>query len=235
MKFKIKYLILVIALLLIITGCNKVNNSNDSITGESVINDIKNEDEPEKVIDSDENNQIVDNKEKEVDIDDYDLDRNEYLFRLDEPINIDGKIISLKEINNDNIVVEVDGEEVSFSINTIRIIKGVNINLRIEKIINKEYVILEVKKSETVGEKYRFVFSPINKIDFDGRIINVEIRGSDRAIVTVDGEKATFVLDNSKELNDLKIEIYDLENEDGIEYDYVYMLVSRAEPINDNN
>ena len=233
MKFKIKYLILVLALLLIITGCNKVNNSNDSITGGSVINDIEKENEPEKAIDTDENNQIVDNKE--VDVDDYDLDRNEYLFKLDEPINIDGKIISLKEINNDNIVVEVDGEEVSFSINTIRIIKGVNINLRIEKIINEEYVILEVKKSETVGEKYRFVFSPINKIDFDGRIINVEIRGSDRAIVTVDGEKATFVLDNSKELNDLKIEIYDLENEDGIEYDYVYMLVSRAEPINDNN
>src|SRR3989344_110759 len=233
MKFKIKYLILVISLLLIITGCNKVNNSNDSITGGSVINDIEKENEPEKAIDTDENNQIVDNKE--VDVDDYDLDRNEYLFKLDEPINIDGKIISLKEINNDNIVVEVDGEEVSFSINTIRIIKGVNINLRIEKIINEEYVILEVKKSETVGEKYRFVFSPINKIDFDGRIINVEIRGSDRAIVTVDGEKATFVLDNSKELNDLKIEIYDLENEDGIEYDYVYMLVSRAEPINDNN
>src|SRR3989338_3096921 len=38
MKFKIKYLILVLALLLIITGCNKVNNSNDSITGGSVIN-----------------------------------------------------------------------------------------------------------------------------------------------------------------------------------------------------
>jgi len=75
----------------------------------------------------------------------------------------------------------------------------------------------------------------MNKIDFDGRIISVEIRGSDRAIVDVDGEKATFELDNSKELNDLKIEIYDLENEDGIEYDYVYMLVSRAEPIEDNN
>src|SRR3989338_5341680 len=126
MKFKIKYLILVLALLLIITGCNKVNNSNDSITGGSVINDIEKENEPEKAIDTDENNQIVDNKE--VDVDDYDLDRNEYLFKLDEPINIDGKIISLKEINNDNIVVEVDGEEVSFSINTIRIIGSSNLN-----------------------------------------------------------------------------------------------------------
>ncbi|MBS3149508.1 hypothetical protein J4455_02325 [Candidatus Woesearchaeota archaeon] len=229
MKFQIKYLGIVLVLLLVISGCNKISNENDSVTGGSVIDTNKDDDKVEEKPVNEEDNTIQD--ERII----VNLNKFEYLLENGEGRNIDGRIIFAKEINDNNVVLEIDGENIRLPLHELRTIRGVDVDLRIIKIIDENNFVLEFKKSQTVGKKYRYVFNVKDKINFDGKIITVDLRGTDRAVLDVNGKKATFVLDNSKELNDLEIEVYDIVNEDGIDYDYVYMLVKDAEPIDDRN
>lgn len=228
MKIKIKYLGLII-ILLVITGCNNTNKDNDSITGGSVIdtNNEKNNIDNEEAKNNEENNledRIV-----------VDLRKDEYLLKNEESRNINGRIVYVKEINDNSVVLEIDGEELRLPLNQLRTIKGIDVDLRIIEIIDEDNFILEFKKSQIVGKKYRYILNVKDKVNFDGRIISVELRGNDKAVLDVDGKKGTFTLDNSKDLNGLEIEVYEIVNEAGIDYDYIYMLVKNSEEIDRNN
>ena len=121
----------------------------------------------------------------------------------------------------------------SFIFHTWRSLSHINFN--IIRIINDENVILKIKKSEKVGEKYRYQFNPVNIIDYDGLMIKVELRNDNKAVVDVNGEKATFTIDNSKDINGINIEIYEIGNDAGVDYDFVGMLVKKAKELERNN
>ena len=228
-------LIGIITILLIFTyGCNKV--SNDSITGGAVAGEndntdtnLENNKEFDKISPEENGKGTI---EENIN---YNLARYEYLFSAGDSKNIEGKIIYVNKINTDTVILEVDGEKITLPKETIRTMKGINLNFNIIRIINDENVILKIKKSEKVGEKYRYQFNPVNIIDYDGLKIKVELRNDNKAVVDVNGETATFTIDNSKDINGINIEIYEIGNDAGVDYDFVGMLVKKAKELERNN